>query len=265
MKLKVDENGNVVVVDGKPVYTHDDGKEIPFDGAMAFDKIKELNGENKSWREKYEASNTALNLFGELDPEVAKKNAETIANLDDKKLVDANDMEVLKKNLSESYEENLTSTKTSYQKKIDEMQVNLDMQTGNIDELLILGAFERSEFLREKTYLTPDIAYAGFKKGLQVEYTNEGKPHVVGYVNSEKLFSRKDPGKLASPEEAIEMIINAYPQKDDILKGRQGGGSGGGPGSGASDSGDLQAQYNAAVKAQDVNKMITLKRMISQA
>ncbi|MFK5041828.1 hypothetical protein ACI3P4_13205, partial [Glaesserella parasuis] len=27
MKLKLDEKGNVVVVDGKPVYTHDDGKE----------------------------------------------------------------------------------------------------------------------------------------------------------------------------------------------------------------------------------------------
>lgn len=27
MKLKLDENGNVVVQDGKPVYVYDDGKE----------------------------------------------------------------------------------------------------------------------------------------------------------------------------------------------------------------------------------------------
>ena len=28
MKLKLDENGHVVVQDGKPVYVHDDGKEV---------------------------------------------------------------------------------------------------------------------------------------------------------------------------------------------------------------------------------------------
>lgn len=31
MKLKLDENGYVVVQDGKPVYVHDDGKEVAFD------------------------------------------------------------------------------------------------------------------------------------------------------------------------------------------------------------------------------------------
>ncbi|MDE3939039.1 hypothetical protein NUS40_11790, partial [Glaesserella parasuis] len=51
MKLKLDENGNVVVVDGKPVYIHDDGKEIPFDAPQAMQKISSLNAENKQHRE----------------------------------------------------------------------------------------------------------------------------------------------------------------------------------------------------------------------
>ena len=40
MKLKLDENNNVVVKDGMPVYVHEDGKEIPFD-ANSFCTAKE--------------------------------------------------------------------------------------------------------------------------------------------------------------------------------------------------------------------------------
>ena len=39
MKLKFDEQGHVVVQDGKPVYVHDDGKEVPFDAPQALAKI----------------------------------------------------------------------------------------------------------------------------------------------------------------------------------------------------------------------------------
>ena len=51
MKLKLDENNNVVVKDGMPVYVHADGKEIPFDANKATVKIAELNGEAKQHRE----------------------------------------------------------------------------------------------------------------------------------------------------------------------------------------------------------------------
>jgi hypothetical protein len=264
MKLKTDENGQVVVEDGKPIYIHDDGKEIPFDAKAAFIKIKEQGTENKTWREKYQALETKLEPFQDLDPEVARKALATVKNLEDKQLIDAGEVETVKKNLAASYEENLNNTKKSYEQKMQELNGKLDQQNNNIEELLLLGAFERSPFIREKTNLTPDIAYASFKKGLQVEYDKEGKPHVVGYVDGEKLFSRKDPGKLADPEEAIEMIINAYPYKDRILRGSGQGGSGGGPGGGADDPNDLQAQLVKATKEGNVNKMISLKRQIAQ-
>lgn len=47
MKLKLDENGYVVVQDGKPVYVHDDGKEVAFDAPQTVQKISTLNGEAK--------------------------------------------------------------------------------------------------------------------------------------------------------------------------------------------------------------------------
>ena len=55
MKLKVDEKGNAVVVDGKPVYVHDDGKEIPFDALSTIATIGRLNAEAKGHREAKEA------------------------------------------------------------------------------------------------------------------------------------------------------------------------------------------------------------------
>ena len=265
MKLKLDENGAVVLEDEKPVYVHDDGKEIPFDAKQAFDKIKELNGENKSWREKYEGTVAKLNDYGDLDVEEARKAIETVQNLEDKKLIDAGEIEVVKKNLAASYDENLTATKNSYELKMNEIKSELDRQNQNIEDLLIKGAFETSPFVREKTHLTPDIAFDSFKKGLKVEYDEKGKPHVVGYVDGEKLFSRKDPGKLADPEEVIETLINSYPQKDRILIASGRGGSGGGPsGSGGFDDDDLNRQYEKAKETNNVAAMVSLKRQISE-
>lgn len=265
MKLKLDENGYVVLEDGKPVYIHDDGKEIPFDAKQAFDKIKDLNGENKKWREQFETTTAKLNEYGDLDVEEARKAIETIQNLDDKKLIDAGEIETVKKNLAASYDENLTAAKTSYESKIKEIQSELERQNQNIEDLLIKGAFEASPFVREKTYLTPDIAFQSFKQGLKIEYDRNGKPNVVGYVDGEKLFSRKDPGKLADPEEVIETLINTYPHKDTILKASSTGGSGGGPsGSGGFDDDDLKQQLQKAQETNNIGAMISLKRQLAE-
>jgi hypothetical protein len=87
MKLKVDDNGNVVLSeDGKPIYVHDDGKEIPFDAPMAFEKIKSLGEEAKSWRLKYEKADRVTKKFeGIEDPEEAIKALGIVKNLDQKK------------------------------------------------------------------------------------------------------------------------------------------------------------------------------------
>ncbi|MCS5880838.1 hypothetical protein LNP17_13745 [Klebsiella variicola subsp. variicola] len=42
-----------------------------------------------------------------------------------------------------------------------------------------------------------------------------------------KIYSRSKPGELAAFDEALEFLVEQYPQKDHILKasGNQGGGS----------------------------------------
>ena len=97
VKLKLDEQGNAVLQDGKPVYVHDDGKEVPFDAPGAMAKIASLNAEAKTHREAKEAAEAKLKAFdGIEDAEAAKKALATVKNLDDKKLVDAGEVEKLK-------------------------------------------------------------------------------------------------------------------------------------------------------------------------
>ena len=105
MKLKLDENNNVVVKDGMPVYVHADGKEIPFDANKATVKIAELNGEAKQHREAKEAVEAKLKAFeGIADPKAAIKALETVKNLDDKKLIDAGEVEKVKAEMRKTFD-----------------------------------------------------------------------------------------------------------------------------------------------------------------
>src|SRR5674476_814050 len=96
MKLKLDDAGAVVLADGKPVYVHDDGKELPFDAATVA-TIARLNAEAKGHREGKERAETALKAFEGLeDPVAARKALETVKNFKDKQLVDAGEVERVK-------------------------------------------------------------------------------------------------------------------------------------------------------------------------
>ena len=56
MKLLLDDKGNVVVRDEKPVYVAEDGKEIAFDYPATLATISRLNGEAKGHRERAETA-----------------------------------------------------------------------------------------------------------------------------------------------------------------------------------------------------------------
>lgn len=231
MKLKLDENGNVVVVDGKPVYVHDDGKEVPFDAPGTVATISRLNGEAKSHREAKEAAEASLKKFAGIeDPEAAIKAIQTIKNFDDKKLVDAGEVEKVKAEAIKALEDKYAPIVSENEKL-----------HGQINDYLIGGAFNQSKFISENFAAqgpaAVDIARSLFAKNLKVE---DGK--VVGYdANGQKIYSKSNPGELASADEAIEAIVGMYPHKDHILKssgksgsGSQGGGNGGGGGKTAS-------------------------------
>ena len=240
MKLKLDENGNAVLQDGKPVYVHEDGKEVAFDAPGTVATITRLNSEAKGHRERADNAEKAVKAFeGIDDPAAAKKALATVANLDAKTLVDAGEIETVKTEISKAF------------------QLQLDEVTGKAQTLeqqlyaeKIGGSFSRSKFIADKLAVPADMVQATFGQNLKVE---DGK--VVAYdAQGQKIFSRARPGELADFDEAIETLVSQYPHRDHILKssGANGGGAQNGGGNNQNTKGNFgggKEDRVAAIKA----------------
>ncbi len=218
MRLKLDDAGHVVVSDGKPVYVGDDGKDIAFDAPATIATISRLNGEAKGHREAKEAAEAKLKGFeGIDDPVAARKALETVKNLDDKRLVDAGEVEKVKAEAIKAVEE-----------KYKPVVAENESLKGALHGEKIGGSFARSKFISEKIAVPADIVEARFGKNFKLE---DGK--VVAYdAAGNKLYSKASPGEPAGFDEALELLVDGYAYKDQILKGTGGSGSGKTPGQG---------------------------------
>ena len=217
MKLKLDAEGHAVLQDGKPVYVHDDGKEVAHDAAATVATINRLYGEAKGYREAKEAAEKSLKAFEGLDdPAAAKKALETLANLDAKKLVDAGEIDKVKAEISKAYQAQLDEAT----KKATEFESQLYNEK-------IGGSFARSKVRQDKLVEAYDAAttQAVFGQNFKVE---DGK--ITAYdQHGGKIFSRSRPGEMADFDEALEILVENHPNKLNIMK-HTGGSGGGAPG-----------------------------------
>lgn len=218
MKWKVDEDGNVVLEDGKPVLIHDDGSEAAFDVESTLGTIKRLNGEAKGHREaKEEAERKLQNFEGIDDPAAAKKALDTLKNLDDKKLVDAGEVEKLKSDLNKGWEEKLQA----------EREAREAAEQGLHGEKLT-NRFANSKFIKDSLIVPPDVAKAVFGNRFQVK---DGKIVALG-EDGQPLPSKANPGEPADFDEGLKMMVERYPHRDSIMKADQLPGGGAQPGQG---------------------------------
>lgn len=212
MKLKLTPEGHAVVSDGKPVYVHDDGKEVAFDAVGTSATISRLNAEAKGHRERAEAAEGKLRPFeGITDPAAALKALTTIKNLGDKQLVDAGEVEKVKL-------EAIKAVEDKYAPIIGER----DKLKADLYGEKIGGAFSRSKLIADKFAIPADLVQARFGQHFKIEDGN-----VVAYdASGNKLYSKSNPGNPANFEEGLELLIDSYPYKASILKGSGASGSG---------------------------------------
>lgn len=242
MKLKLDENGNAVLEDGKPVYVKDDGKEVAVDVPGTVATISRLNAEAKSHREAKEAAEGKLKVFeGIEDADAARKALETVKNLDQKKLVDAGEIDSVKAEISKAYETKLAEANTAreaaenalYQEKIG-------------------GSFARSKFIGEKLTVPVPMVEKTFGDNFAIE---EGKI-VATDKNGNRIYSTSRPGELADFDEALEVLVDQFEYKDTILKAKSASGGdierGGGKGQGVTkgNMGGSREERRAAIAAK---------------
>jgi len=245
MKLKTDEKGNVVVQDGKPVYVHDDGREVPFDASATVATITRLNREAQGHRERAESAETKLKAFeGIEDAEAARKAIELASNIDAGKLVAAGKVEEIKAAAKKAAEEQVAAMTKAHANELQVLKADNAKLTGTLHSELIGGSFTRSKFIGEKVAIPADLVQARFGNNFKIE---DGK--VVAYDNAgNKVFSRVRHGELADFDEALETLVTAYPNKDQILKGTVGNGGGAKPNGGGGSGGPKsisRAQFDA--------------------
>ncbi len=232
MKLKFDDNGNVAVNEkGEPIYVHDDGSEVPFDGAKAFNKISELGKEAQKYREEREKAMEKLKNYEGLDHEEAWKALETVKNLDEKKLVDAGKVEEIKKNVSKTYEEKLKELSSTYESKINEMTSANQELENSLWQTQVNGELNRIFSNPEsphykKTNLDPFFAQKAFGNHIRVEKDETTGQRVARVYdnNGEVIYSRQNPGNHADIDEGLLILMDKEPFRSSIV--RLSGGSG---------------------------------------
>lgn len=249
MPFKYDADGHIATqeVNGQklPLFVHADGKESPFDAETTLNSLRtraeqatRIEGENKTLRDKVKS------FEGIEDPAAAIKALATVKNLDDKKLVDAGEVEKVKAEVQKALEQQYAP----YKDKAATLEAQLNQH-------LIGGVFAGSKFIADK-FATQgpagvEIAKALFSARFQVE---DGKVVATDGAGN-KLYSRSNPGEVATGDEALEMLVEAYPHKDSILKGSgaSGGGATGNNGSGGGtpkgNLGGTREERLAAIKA----------------
>lgn len=223
MKLKLDADGRVVVQDGKPVYVHDDGKEVAFDAAGAVGTISRITDESKKYKERAQTAESAIKSFeGIEDAEAARKALETVKNLKDGELVTAGKVEEIKAAAAKAAKEQVESAARASAERIKELEAKSGQLEGELYGEKVGGHFSRSKFVTEKLTLPSALAQKSFGDHFKVE---DGK--VVGYdATGNKIYSRSKPGELADFDEALETLVDASPFRDDIRRGTGNSGSG---------------------------------------
>lgn len=210
MKLKLDEEGHAVLQDGKPVYVHDDGKEVAFDAAATVGTINRITEESKRYKERAQTAEETMKAFeGIEDPASARKALETVKNLDQKKLVDAGEIETVKSEISKAF-----------QSQLEEASQRAQALEAQLYQEKIGGAFSRSKFIQEKLTAPVPMVEKTFGEHFKVE---DGSTRAYD-ANGNLIYSRAKPGEPAEFDEALEILVEQFPYKDSILKAKEANG-----------------------------------------
>lgn len=132
--------------------------------------------------------------------------------IDQKKLIDAGQVDQVKAEITKNF-----------QQQLDEEKQRSQMLETQLYDSMIGGSFAGSKYIADKIAIPADLLQVRFGQAFKVE---EGK--IVAYdASGNKIYSRAKPGELAQFDEALEFLVENYPQKDYILKasGNNGGGS----------------------------------------
>lgn len=245
---KIDADGNIELRDGNPVYVDAAGQEL----ALGADTVKRLNAEAKTHRERADALAVEVKKFEGIDPDKARDAVDKLTKIDQKKLIDAGEVEKVREEIGKSFSEKITALETE----------NKTLKTDK-NGLIVAHQFSSSKFISEKVAVPLPMFKNTFAKNFTVD---ENGNTVPTYDNGNKVYSKKKSGELADFDEAIEILVSESGFSDSILKGggHSGSGNGGGGGNGGGDGVRkmTKSQLQALSPAQQMEAMTSGKVML---
>jgi hypothetical protein len=258
--VQCNDKGFPIVVDS------DSGEEIGLDAIHLYTKVPTLTNETKQLKDKLKKTEDSLSHFEGIEDlgkwkSDAEKAIATLKNIDDKKLIDAGEVDTIKRQAQEHLQEKLDILKGQYEEKIASLDKSLQDKTGTIYQLMVADRFNSSTFVQDKLAMTSKMARKYFGDNFRVEEEG-GSVGVVGYWNGEKIYSKERVGEPADFEEALEIMVSKDPDRDSLLAGKAAKGSGAGASDGDSTTAGLEQKYKDAIQKGDVVGAIALKNKI---
>lgn len=276
--LKKTEEGSPILDGNKIFFIDPDGKELALDPPSMYSKILDLGKENKKHREKVEQLNSVVSLFQDVEDipkwkEEAQKALETVKNFNDKDWMAADKVERLKKEMMESYEQKLGQHKSVFENAVKEKESVIKTKDSQIHRLLISNNFSVHPLFggpKPKTKLSPELAEAYFSKHFRLEENPKSKElTLMAYQDPGRfetpIYSRENPGEVASFIEAMNELWDRFPGKDSLMDAPAGGAGARGGGTASGDYDDLSTLKKAhadAIAAGDAKTAIALKNKI---
>lgn len=282
--IAMDDKGNpIVIMEGKGDNGTD--KEIGLDAIHLYSKVPSLQDEAKNHRLAKEGFKGLIDMVNEAginteDPAAFKEwissattSIETVKNFDDKKLVDAKEVDAIKKSATEALEKKLAEAEALNNKTLDKAKVTIEGLQSAMFDLMVVDKFSSSKFVKEKLNMPPKVAKAYFGTNFKVEKKDDGGYHVVPYFQGEKLLSEERIGESPEFDEAIGLMVAKDSDRDSLMTGSGSGGSGAGQGGsgGQGGTGDSNPwvkgpNFNVTKQGELYNSdPLAAKRMIEEA
>lgn len=238
MPFKFNADGTIAVDAEKklPIFIYKDGREAPFDADTTIDNIGRLNGEAKGNRERAEQAELRLKGFeGIEDGEAARKALETVKNIKDGDLIAAGKVQEIKDAAAASAKQAVADATRAAEAREKALADDNAKLMGDLNSHIIGGSFSSSKYIADKLAIPADIAQKVFGDRFKVE---GGKLVPMG-PDGNPIFSLTRHGEHADFEEAMQVIVGQYANKDQILKGTGASGGGATGGKGGAGGADL--------------------------
>jgi len=258
-----DSDGNTVISaneKGLPIVIDDEKEQddpdysTPVDAIHLLSKIPDLQKESKTHRlKKNELSDELEKLkksYDGVDPEKAKEALKTFDALSVGDLTKKEEVEKIKTEAEQAWKSKFDDVQKNHASELEEKNKVIKGIEDSLRKSIVSTAFSSSGHFSGQnptTKLPPDVAEAYFGKHFRVEKDEKDNMIIVGSLKGKDIFSKSRPGSLADLDEAMEKILEAYPNKDAILFKSVGSGAPGGGGfvqHKTINSGDIEAFGN---------------------